>query len=120
MDAAIIDAIALRVVEELVGRGLVGTTSLVDADTLARRLGVTRSFVYEHAEELGVRRLGTGSRARLRFDVAKAERAISCVAGRESRRQEAPAKPTVRRRRRSATLGTTARLLPIRRREEAA
>lgn len=48
---------------------------LVDAKELARRLGVTRSFVYEHARDLGAIRLGAGSRARVRFDPAVAIRA---------------------------------------------
>jgi hypothetical protein len=34
---------------------------------VARRLGVSREWVYEHAEELGASRIGTGSRPRLRF-----------------------------------------------------
>jgi hypothetical protein len=41
---------------------------LVDAATLARILGVSRATVYANADELGAIRLGTGSRARLRFD----------------------------------------------------
>jgi hypothetical protein len=43
---------------------------LVDAATVARRLGVTRNWVYAHADQLGVMRLGNG-RGRLRFDLAK-------------------------------------------------
>ena len=34
---------------------------LVDAATLARLLGVSRGYVYEHAEDLGASRLGDGS-----------------------------------------------------------
>ena len=41
---------------------------LVDAATLAAELGVERSWVYEHANELDPIRLGTGPKARLRFD----------------------------------------------------
>lgn len=47
---------------------------LVDAATLGRELGVSRQFVYDHAEELGVLRLGSGSRPRLRFDLEVAKR----------------------------------------------
>ena len=43
---------------------------LIDAREVARGHGIDRSWVYAHAEELGVVRLGTGSRPRLRFDHA--------------------------------------------------
>ena len=43
---------------------------LVDAATLARALGVERSWVYAHAKELHAIRLG-GKHGRLRFDLAK-------------------------------------------------
>jgi hypothetical protein len=43
---------------------------LVDAATVARTLGVTRDWVYLHANELGAIRLG-GKRGRLRFDLQK-------------------------------------------------
>jgi hypothetical protein len=41
---------------------------LLDAAAVARMLGVTRGWVYEHAGELGATRLGSGARPRLRFD----------------------------------------------------
>ncbi len=41
---------------------------LVDAATLAARLGVRREWVYRHARQLGAVRLG-GPRGRLRFDL---------------------------------------------------
>lgn len=41
---------------------------LTTAAELATRLGVSRAYVYEHAERLGAIRLGCGPRARLRFD----------------------------------------------------
>jgi hypothetical protein len=41
---------------------------LLSAAQVAARWGVDRSWVYEHADDLGVRRLGTGVRPRLRFD----------------------------------------------------
>ena len=49
------------------------TPQLLNAAQLARRLGVTRAWVYEHAEELGAVALGDGPKARLRFDPAVAE-----------------------------------------------
>lgn len=41
---------------------------LATAAELATQLGVSRAYVYEHAERLGAIRLGRGPRARLRFD----------------------------------------------------
>ena len=58
--------IAERLVE-LLPRGVSGE-GLIDAAEVARRLGISRSTVYERAEELGAIRIGDGSRARLRFD----------------------------------------------------
>ena len=69
-----IDAIATRVVELLEQRP--GAPGLVDAAELARRLGVTRAWVYEHATELGAIRLGSGPSPRLRFDPDEAMAAM--------------------------------------------
>jgi len=69
---------------------------LFNASQLARHLGVTRAWVYEHALELGAIRLGTGPRARLRFDPERATgvlRAHAPEPGRDSRptpRSKAP------------------------------
>jgi hypothetical protein len=49
---------------------------LLDATQLARHLGVTRTWVYEHAQQLGAIRLGAGTKARLRFDLDTATAAI--------------------------------------------
>ena len=69
-----IDAIATRVVELLEQRphGL----GLVDAAELARRLGVNRAWVYEHATVLGAIRLGSGPSPRLRFNPDEAMAAM--------------------------------------------
>ncbi len=82
---------------------------LVDAAYLARHLGLTRTWVYQHAEELGAIRVGKGSRARMRFDLAKATAALG---GREQQRGSLPAK----RRRRARSTDETAEvaLLPLR------
>jgi hypothetical protein len=60
---------------------------LVDASALAAELGVSRDFVYEHSAELGALRLGSGPRARLRFDAAAARAALFCWG---SERSQAP------------------------------
>jgi predicted DNA-binding transcriptional regulator AlpA len=57
----------------------------VDAAAVAAVLGVERSWVYEHADELGARRLGSGPRARLRFDLEEVDSWLtSCSQGRGS------------------------------------
>lgn len=65
-----IETLARRVAE------LVGDTTAAGADRRERITaeevsnwwGVSRRWVYDHADELGARRLGSGRRPRLRFD----------------------------------------------------
>lgn len=91
----LVEAVALRVVELLEERQAAAqpalAASLVDAATLAGVLGVTVEWVYDHAEELSVRRLGTGPRPRLRFDVGEARSALACSAGSGSQPLGSPA-----------------------------
>ncbi len=65
LDPESVEAVARRVAELLGGDN---AADLVDAGELARLMGVSRDHVYRHADELGAVRLGTGKRARLRFD----------------------------------------------------
>lgn len=89
--------------------------SLVTVDELADFLGVGRDYVYEHAVELGAWRLGTGPRARLRFDLAEVRRRLtSCPAGRESEAEQTRMVEPKRRRARVAASGSGVELLPIR------
>jgi hypothetical protein len=89
-------------------------TTLVDACAVAEHLGVSRAFVYEHADELGARRLGNGPRARLRFSLAEVdERLSACTTGRRSETPDSPQEAALRPRRRRAS-GTNVELLPIR------
>ncbi len=62
---------------------------MISAVEVAERWGVSRRWVYVHADALGVRRLGRGRRPRLRFDPAEvAERlGAPCPAGASSDRQ---------------------------------
>jgi hypothetical protein len=117
----VLDAIAVQVVEQLAPRieqwlderlspTRQGDTSdvsgPVDAATLAKQLGVARAFVYEHADELGAQRLGDGPRARLRFDVETAKRAMfrsSSERSRDDDSLDAEPKSKPRTRRRSGT-----------------
>lgn len=64
-----IEAIACRLAELLADRGAERPEhGLISAEAVAERWGVSRRWVYEQAERLGARRIGTGSRPRLRFD----------------------------------------------------
>ena len=67
-DHAVLEAIA-REVAQLLGRDdQPGGHRLLNARQVAARFNVERSWVYAHAEELGVVRIGQGPRPRLRFD----------------------------------------------------
>jgi hypothetical protein len=80
LSAEAIEQLAQRVAELVADRVAAGPP-LVDAEALARFLNVERSWVYEHAAELGGVRLGDGPRARLRFDVGDAKRRLTCSVG---------------------------------------
>lgn len=90
-------------------------TPLVDVATVAAYLGVAPGWVYENADILGARRLGSGPKARLRFSLeAVDERLRACSASRGS---EMPTEPVAKRRahhRPRSSLGTNVDLLPIR------
>jgi hypothetical protein len=62
-------------------------TGLVDAETLAGLLGVSRDYVYDHAGELGAVSIGNGPRPRKRFDVATARAALERQAASPSPRR---------------------------------
>lgn len=89
-------------------------SGLVDAASLARLLGVSRTAVYEHAAELGAIEVGDGERPRLRFDV---DRALQAWARRKRSGGSHSAKSRsgngIARRRRAPRLGSSATLLPI-------
>ena len=72
-------------------------SALVDAATLARTLGVSRSLIYRQAAQLGARRVGHGQ-GRLRFDVEQAREALRQLPQTPERRPS----PAVRRRSRSS------------------
>lgn len=65
-----IEAVAQRVAE-LVAAATAEPASRperITAEEVSRWWGVSRRWVYDHAEELGAQRLGSGQRPRLRFD----------------------------------------------------
>ncbi|HEY7892715.1 MAG TPA: hypothetical protein VIC05_10960 [Solirubrobacteraceae bacterium] len=70
-----IEAIARRVVELLEEQRL-APGGLLSVSQLAKHLKLNRSWVYEHATDLGAIRLGDGPKARLRFDLQTATEAL--------------------------------------------
>src|SRR5947199_2086318 len=103
-----------RLAELIAGRVSAPTRRLVGVREVAEYLGVQRSFVYEHAVELGARRLGSGPKAPLRFSLREVdERLRSCPTGRESEASASPVVKPNRHRRRAARLGTGVELLPV-------
>jgi hypothetical protein len=83
-----------------------------DAQDLADALGVSRGFVYAHADELGAIPLGTGPKPRLRFDVEAIVERLTSEAGTGS---HAPETASVRgsRSRRRRRLGTIDPSVPV-------
>lgn len=117
LDEEQLERIASLVAEQLKPAVLPG--ALVDVAAVAAYLNVDPSWVYAHKRELGVRKLGDGPKAPLRFSLAEVdERLSACSEGRGSREPElAPALTKPRRRRRP--MGTSVDLLPIRGRHPA-
>jgi predicted DNA-binding transcriptional regulator AlpA len=72
-------AIAEAVVDMLAERGLViyagpgASARVLNAREVARLLGRSAPWVYEHATELGAIRMGNGPKARIGFDLATIE-----------------------------------------------
>jgi hypothetical protein len=98
---ALAEALAHRIVELALDSEAV---QFIDATEVAHRFGVSRDWVYEHAEELGAVRVGKGSRPRLRFDAKKVREGFGSLAG--SRTAQRTKRSAVRR-------GSDVELLPI-------
>ena len=115
LDADSVERVAGRVADLLAPRLADPTASvtgkLLSAAEVSERWGVERSWVYEHASDLGAIRLGAGARPRLRFP---AEAIEHYLAARGDRRQRPPqlALPGGRRSRRIAA--DPVELLPVR------
>jgi hypothetical protein len=67
-----IEAIAQRIAE-LAAAEPAPLPERITAEEVSRWWGVSRRWVYDHAEELGARRMGSGRRPRLRFDSDEVE-----------------------------------------------
>lgn len=105
------ELVAVKVVEQLDERDQLASRSLVGANELAALLGRSREWVYDHAEELGGRRIGNGTRPRLWFDVDQAVSGRRSSEGSHASESPAPAGGSARRRRRAP--GSGVELLPI-------
>jgi len=81
------DLVAARLIADRPSEREAAGPRLVTAAELAQRLGVARSFVYEHRDELGAIRLGGGPKAPLRFDVETANAAMARSMGGRSHEQ---------------------------------
>jgi hypothetical protein len=68
LDAQSIERIARRVAEILRAETSAPTEPWLTAADLADRYSVSRAWVYDNAGLLGAVRIGTGTKARLRFD----------------------------------------------------
>jgi hypothetical protein len=73
------EAVAARVVELLERQERRSARGLATAADVAEQLGVHKSWVYAHADELGAIRLGEGRKARLRFDPERVARAVGAM-----------------------------------------
>lgn len=125
-----VDAVARRVVELLDERAQqpAEASQPVDAATLARMLGVSKSTVYEHAAEFGAVELPGGKRSMVRFNPQVAleswtrRDASSGTTSERSQTSELPAAAAATRpprRRRGPAAPSAGGLLPIKGNEAA-
>jgi hypothetical protein len=103
------DLLAERLAVRLSGLTPARAESLVDAAEIARLHSKTRSWVYEHAGELGAVRLGSGPRPRLAFSPTRVAERLEKVD--KPATAPLPEAPQPRRRRQRA--GRTASGAPL-------
>jgi hypothetical protein len=84
LDSQTVERIARRVAELLRSESSGSADQWMTAADIAKQYAVSRAWVYENAESLGVVRLGTGKKARLRFDPARVREQLESE-GREAR-----------------------------------
>jgi hypothetical protein len=90
LDGESIEALASRLAELLAPHEPQRPRAqLITAEEVARWWGIGRRWIYDHADELGARRLGGGRRPRLRFDPDEvAERLGEPGGGSDAQRSE--------------------------------
>jgi hypothetical protein len=101
------DLLAERLAVRLSGVARARSEPFVDAAEIARLHGKTRSWVYEHAGELGTVRLGSGPRPRLAFSPARVRERLEKVD------QQAPTLMPATAQRRRQRAGRTASGAPL-------
>ena len=111
-DPSFVDAVARRVVELLREEGAVSREGprLLTVAAVAQEFGVSTDWVYTNAGRLGAIRLGSGPRARLRFERATIADRIAKVASHAARDRSSQRG----KRRRGTREGADGDLLPIR------
>jgi hypothetical protein len=75
---------AALVAEQLARSPKTDRPELLTAAEVSAWWGVKRGWIYQHAEELGAIRIGTGERPRLRFDEAQVARRLARPAQRQA------------------------------------
>ena len=111
-DPGLVDAVARRVVELLRQEGAVSGQGprLLTVAAVSQEFGVSTDWVYANAGRLGAIRLGSGPRARLRFDRATIADRIAKVGSHGARDRSSQRG----KRRRGTREGADGDLLPIR------
>jgi hypothetical protein len=117
-DDVALDRLADLLIDRLAARlgGLMPERAepLVDAGEIARLFGRTRSWVYEHAGELGAVRLGSGPRPRLGFSPARVAAHFERASEPTPLTLPQPPQPRRGRRRRADRTASGAELLRVR------
>ena len=110
-DSGFVDAVARRVVELLREEGAVSREGprLLTVAAVSEEFGVSTDWVYANAGRLGAIRLGSGPRARLRFERATIAERIAKVASHAARERSSQRG----KRRRGTRAGADGDLLPI-------
>ena len=110
-DLSFVDAVARRVVELLREEGAVSRAAprLLTVAAVSQEFGVSTDWLYANARPLGAIRLGSGPRARLRFDRATIADRIAKVASHAARERSSQRG----KRRRGTREGADGDLLPI-------
>jgi hypothetical protein len=114
-----LDRLAELIADRVAGRlgglmpGHAQPEPLVDAAEIARLHGKTRSWVYEHAGELGAARLGSGPRPRIAFSPARVAERLEKIEKPATTPLPEPSPPR-RRRQRTGRTATGAPLLHVR------
>jgi len=77
LDPESVRAVAIAVADLLRAEDVATAETLLTPADVALRYGVSRTWVYAHARELGAVRLGAGPKARLRFHAERLEEALA-------------------------------------------